>query len=307
MKLSRHTCASIRRNQVAALPRRNPSAAASVASSANFWNHRRQFSSDERSNNSTDKSNDQLLCDVVQGPSLLRTSHPRPNPSLLFLPGLRSLPFWTSPDYSRIAYGDPTVEHVTKLLEQNASKIRDEYLQTAPSLPSDYQDNDAHASLHQGSKPWKWHSYLNKGHVQGQFVQSFPHTATILQSLRNDGLLFEGTPFGFCFFSTLAGGSTIQAHTGPMNLRLRLHLPLIVPESDDNTNIGIRVGGQDRAWVPDKALVLDDSYVHQVWNHTEEERVLLLVDIWHPDVSPTEKQDIIQLFQQARLDGLWKR
>ena len=28
-------------------------------------------------------------------------------------------------------------------------------------------------------------------------------------------------------------------------------------------------------------MVFDDSYEHEVWNKTEEERVLLLVDFWH--------------------------
>ena len=38
-----------------------------------------------------------------------------------------------------------------------------------------------------------------------------------------------GTPFSFCFFSTLHAGAEIAAHSGPCNLRLRCHLPLIVP------------------------------------------------------------------------------
>lgn len=42
-------------------------------------------------------------------------------------------------------------------------------------------------------------------------------------------LLLPGTPFSFSFFSTLYPGSQIAAHTGPCNLRIRCHLPLIVP------------------------------------------------------------------------------
>ena len=51
----------------------------------------------------------------------------------------------------------------------------------------------------------------------------------------------------------------------------------------------------------------DDSYDHEVWNRTDQNRVLLLIDIWHPDISPHEKKEIIQMFQTARLQGLWKR
>eukprot|EP00980_Cylindrotheca_fusiformis_P021350 scaffold8235_cov113-Cylindrotheca_fusiformis.AAC.4 len=93
-----------------------------------------------------------------------------------------------------------------------------------------------------------------------------------------------------------------------MNLRLRVHLPLIVPnQGDDSDACGIRVGNQARNWIQDKALVLDDSFNHEVWNRTEENRVLLLVDLWHPDVSLTEKQEIVGMFQEARQQGLWKR
>jgi Aspartyl/Asparaginyl beta-hydroxylase len=115
-----------------------------------------------------------------------------------------------------------------------------------------------------------------------------------------------------------------------MNLRLRIHLALIVPQhgstgnntsnsSSDNNNdnsndsddstvtLGIQVGTQIREWIPNKALVLDDSFQHEVWNYTNASRVVLLVDIWHPDISMEERKAIVQLFQQAKQDGLWKR
>jgi hypothetical protein len=250
----------------------------------------------------------------------------RPSPNLMILPGLRSLPFWTSPDHTRIAYGDPLVTKVVEHLESNAITIRDEFLQVSSSsstehntLTSDYESTGHSDNLHQGS--WDWYSYLNKGSVRGQFAVDFPKTAQLLQELRNDHILFEGTPFGFSFFSVLHGQSSIQAHTAPMNLRLRIHLPLVVPETTTNNNnnnndddsaddeipCGIRVGPLARPWVPNKALVLDDAYNHEVWNRTDEKRVLLLVDIWHPDVSLAEKQEIVGMFQDAKKQGLWKR
>lgn len=86
-------------------------------------------------------------------------------------------------------------------------------------------------------------------------------------------------------------------------------MPLIVPETtpEEDDLCAIRVGNMARPWIPDKAMVLDDSYNHEVWNRTSQERVLLLVDIWHPDISLAEKQEIVGMFQQARQDGLWKR
>lgn len=31
-------------------------------------------------------------------------------------------------------------------------------------------------------------------------------------------------------------------------------------------------------------MVFDDSYEHEVWNKTDKERVLLLFDLWHPEL-----------------------
>jgi hypothetical protein len=66
---------------------------------------------------------------------------------------------------------------------------------------------------------------------------------------------------------------------------------------------GIRVGPTIQPWTTGKALVLDDSYEHEVWNNTNQERVLLLVDIWHPDVLPVERYNIVAMFQHAREQG----
>jgi hypothetical protein len=253
-------------------------------------------------------------CEIVQGPSLLRTSTTRPSPSLLHIPGLRSLPFWTQydkdQDFNRVAYQDPTVSEAVQYLEQHWETIRREYAEKAPKLASDYQTDTEH-TLHKGT--WDWHSYMLKGKVQPNFEKHFPRTATILQVFRDEGRLFEGTPFGYAFFSTLHAQSKIAAHSAPMNFRVRIHLPLIVPanmpsaapvsEQDGRPSVGIRVGPVVRQWHPGKALVLDDAYNHEVWNHTHESRVLLLIDLWHPDITTQEKQDIIGLFNHAEEQG----
>jgi Aspartyl/Asparaginyl beta-hydroxylase len=242
----------------------------------------------------------------------------------MFLPGLRSLPFWTSYDSSsdtnRIAYQDPTLTKVVSHLEKQVDVIRQEYNRVAPLLQSDYKHDAANEhSLHQGT--WDWHSYMTKGKIQGQFGQHFPETMQILQQLRqneNDGspswLLLENIPFGYAFFSTLHPHSNIKAHVSPMNLRYRIHLPLQVPPNAtqlDNSKqqlplCGIRVGNQVQTWTEGKALVLDDSYDHEVWNNTDHRRVLFLMDIWHPDISIKERKDIVGMFRHAQEQGWYK-
>ncbi|KAL7559260.1 hypothetical protein ACA910_009036 [Epithemia clementina (nom. ined.)] len=95
-----------------------------------------------------------------------------------------------------------------------------------------------------------------------------------------------------------------------MNFRIRLHLPLIVPDGDDDGDdsqlaCGIRVGSVERPWITGRAMLLDDSYNHQVWNNTNTTRVLLLVDLWHPDITALERRDIVALFEHAKEKGWW--
>jgi aspartyl/asparaginyl beta-hydroxylase (cupin superfamily) len=96
-----------------------------------------------------------------------------------------------------------------------------------------------------------------------------------------------------------------------MNLRLRIHLPLIVPKDvkpdaysvNPVTKCGLRVGDQIRSWEEGKVIVLDDSYEHEVWNETNDVRVLLLVDVWHPDVRKVERERIGKMFGFAKSKG----
>jgi len=83
---------------------------------------------------SGDNDKDNGASDIIQGPSLLvQTGNlNRPSPSLFYLPGLRSLPFWTAPNNpsqssNNIAFNDRKVSQVVSLLETNYETILEEY------------------------------------------------------------------------------------------------------------------------------------------------------------------------------------
>ncbi len=92
------------------------------------------------------------------------------------------------------------------------------------------------------------------------------------------------TAAGLIYVSRMRGGTHIRAHRGPTNLRVRCHLGIKVPDGD----CGLRVSDQTRHWHEGRCLVFDDFYEHEAWNHTDEDRVVLIVDIWHPGLSATE-------------------
>ncbi|MCP5081087.1 MAG: aspartyl/asparaginyl beta-hydroxylase domain-containing protein [Alphaproteobacteria bacterium] len=82
------------------------------------------------------------------------------------------------------------------------------------------------------------------------------------------------------FFSILAPGFHIPAHTGVTKGILRTHLGLIIPKEREKCRI--RVGDQFMNWKAGKVFVIDDFYDHEVWNDSDEERVVLLLDFNRP-------------------------
>ncbi len=92
------------------------------------------------------------------------------------------------------------------------------------------------------------------------------------------------TVAGLIYVSRMRPATQISAHRGPTNLRLRCHLGIKVPDGD----CAIRVGDRTRRWREGECLVFDDHFEHEAWNRTTEDRIVLIVDLWHPDLSATE-------------------
>ncbi len=92
-------------------------------------------------------------------------------------------------------------------------------------------------------------------------------------------------------FSLLRAGARIAPHTGTHNTRLVCHLPLIVPP-----DCRFRVGNETREWEEGKILIFDDSIEHEAWNDSDQDRVVLIFDIWRPELSEREQREIGALF-----------
>ena len=91
--------------------------------------------------------------------------------------------------------------------------------------------------------------------------------------------LFNELLCGAHFFSRLTPGTHIGAHCGPSNLRLRCHLALKVP-----SGCRIRVGDEVRTWTEGECCIFDDSFEHEVWHEGSSDRVVLICDLWHPEL-----------------------
>jgi hypothetical protein len=93
-------------------------------------------------------------------------------------------------------------------------------------------------------------------------------------------------------FSMLRPHTRIQPHHGLLNTRLICHLPLLVP-----SNCALRVGNETRAWREGETLIFDDSFEHEAWNESDSIRVVLLFEIWRPELTPDEREALTGILE----------
>jgi len=97
-------------------------------------------------------------------------------------------------------------------------------------------------------------------------------------------------------FSLLRPGAHIPPHHGFLNTRLICHLPLIVPPE-----CALRVGNETRAWREGELVIFDDTMEHEAWNRSAEVRVVLLFDIWRPELTDAERSLVAAMLES--IDG----
>ncbi len=93
-------------------------------------------------------------------------------------------------------------------------------------------------------------------------------------------------------FSLLQPGARIDPHHGAINARLICHLPLVIPGAG-----ALSVGGEARMWERGKLLIFDDSIEHTAWNDADRDRIVLIFDIWRPEVPAADQRAIMALFE----------
>ena len=99
-------------------------------------------------------------------------------------------------------------------------------------------------------------------------------------------------------FSLLRCGAHIPAHNGFLNTRLICHLPLVVPPG-----CSFRVGNEIREWVEGSAWLFDDTIEHEAWNRSAATRVVLLFDVWRPELTEDERRLVTAMFEAIDAQG----
>jgi beta-hydroxylase len=80
-------------------------------------------------------------------------------------------------------------------------------------------------------------------------------------------------------FTMLPPGARLVRHRDPYAGSLRYHLGLVTPNSDD---CYIVVDGQKYSWRDGEAVIFDETYIHYAENKTDQNRIILFVDVKRP-------------------------
>ena len=175
------------------------------------------------------------------------------------------------------AFFEPEMFPWVTTLENNWRNIRtelDAIMEYRDDLPN-FQDISKDQEVLTQDDKWKTFFFYAYGFEAKGNVERCPETVRLLHKIPG---------MKTAFFSILAPGKHLPPHRGPYKGVIRYHLGLRIPEPVDNC--GIRVNGEVRHWREGKSLIFDDTYVHDAWNDTDEDRVVLFVDFVRPLTFP---------------------
>jgi aspartate beta-hydroxylase len=138
---------------------------------------------------------------------------------------------------------------------------------------------------------WTAFRLQRMGEWSDENMAKFPITTKVIKSL-DIPLAVRGV-----MFARQEPGSGVQAHSDGRNFILTCHLGVKIPvvakndrnDSDGSGACWIKVGAERRAWVNDKAMVFDTSFTHETGNDADEDRFVLIIDFWHPELSQDER------------------
>ena len=207
-------------------------------------------------------------------------------PTSYFFPGLPQRRFYERSDFAWAAE-----------VEAAAGAIRDELIagletsgdRFAPYLLNDPQRprGDFHGLI--DNPDWSTLYLWKEGGPVAEVAEAFPVTLATISALDLPRITVRAPSI---LFSSLKPGARIPPHHGMLNARLVCHLPLIVPPG-----CGFRVGNETRQWREGELLIFDDSVEHEAWNGGTSDRIILIFDIWRPELSREERDAITAMFE----------
>ncbi|WP_328603268.1 aspartyl/asparaginyl beta-hydroxylase domain-containing protein [Amycolatopsis sp. NBC_00345] len=207
--------------------------------------------------------------------------HPLQQGASMILPGIPQTP-WHEP------YEHPDIAAVVQAFEAGYPAIKAEY---EKAWQADQFSTFENFLM---TKP-EWQAlHLYR---QGSLVEEASDTAPTAFGILKNEVVAKGKLCTLLesHFSTLLPGTSIPPHNDLWNFSIVLHFAVDIPE-----NCGIRVAEETRQWREGKCLLFDYSFEHEAWNRGDRPRTCLLMDLWHPDTTPPEREALVGLVTEVR-------
>jgi aspartate beta-hydroxylase len=216
----------------------------------------------------------------VYGEPAPQPKHPLQRPHLLYVPDLADQAWF---EREQLPYLE-TLEAATEVIREELLAVLSDEPNLMPRV-----DRPKPAAVEpiwrKLSHPPAWSEYSLYRH--GRRVESncsrCPRTLAMLESLPLVRIADHAPEIRFC---VLKPHTHVAQHTGVINGRLSVQLPLIVPK-----NCGVlRVGYEAREWNEGQSQIFDDSFVHEAWNTSDHTCIVLSLGVWNPHLSEPERE-----------------
>ncbi|KAL0485473.1 hypothetical protein AKO1_011773 [Acrasis kona] len=200
----------------------------------------------------------------------VRGTNKMQQPTLFVYPEITSKPWHDVADYPWAS-----------ILEQNSEIIKREFMAVA-------RDTNHFDEIKSSITRGKWTSFYlyNQGRRVDENCDRCPNTMRLIEDTLGPALA-KNTGISYVYFSVISPSTHITPHCGVCNLRLRFQLPIISPAN----TCTLKVGEETRTYEEGKSFIFDDSFYHSVKHLGDEnsyDRVVLLIDFWHPELSRLE-------------------
>lgn len=215
-------------------------------------------------------------------------------PSRYYFPGLPQRQFYEREEFSWLA----ALEAATDLIREELLTVMADRECFKPYLQSnrDFPETDQSAKNIINNPDWGALYLWEYGRRAEENTIRFAQTMKALDIVP---LPYVKRQLPIVLFSRLAANTHIPPHHGMLNTRLICHLPLTVPE-----NCGaLRCGSEQRIWAEGQTLIFDDSIEHEAWNNSNQERVVLLFDIWRPELTLEERELVTNVLEVVKEYG----
>lgn len=201
-------------------------------------------------------------------------------PTRYYFPGLPQIQFYDTADFDWV----PALEAKTAEIQRELKGVLADHSAFRPYL--ERNDSQPNVKSHNlvGNEDWSAFYLWKDGERIEENCARCPVTAAAFENIPLDHLPDQAPSV---LFSLLKPGAHIPPHHGLINTRLICHLPVLVPGP-----AWLRVGSETHRWQEGKICIFDDSVEHEAKNEADQTRVVLLFDIWRPELSAQERQEV---------------